>query len=177
VDPHALTPLAFAALLIWVMYRRVRRSFGPQPVRRRALMFRAGLFTVLAALILIFSPHSPELMGTVLGGILAGLLLGYVGLRHTRFETTDKGRVYIPHTYIGLFVTSLLIIRLAIRYVPIYMNSQPYPASDDPWAAYQRNPLTLAVFGLVVGYYVFYNIGILRRSADPALATTQAPPA
>ena len=176
MDPHALTPLAFAALLIWVMYRRVRRSFGPQPVRRRALMFRAGLFTVLAALILTFAPHSPKLIGSILGGIVAGLLLGYLGLRHTRFETTDKGRVYIPHTYIGLFVMSLLIIRLAVRYVPIYMNSQPNPTPGNPWAAYQQNPLTLAVFGLVVGYYVFYNIGILRRTADPALTTTQAPP-
>jgi hypothetical protein len=177
VDLHALTPLAFAALLIWVMYRRVSRSFGPQLVRRGALMFRAGLFTVLAALILLFAPHSPKLMGSIVGGIAAGLLLGYLGLRHTRFETTDKGRVYIPHTYIGLFVTSLLIIRLAIRYVPIYLNPQQAQTPQNPWAAYQQNTLTLAVFGLVVGYYVFYNIGVLRKSADPLPATTQTPAA
>jgi hypothetical protein len=159
------------------MYRRVRRSFGPQLVRRGALMFRAGLFTVFAALILIFAPHSPNLMGFVLGGIAAGLLLGYLGLRHTRFETTDKGRVYIPHSYIGLFVTSLLIIRLAIRYVPIYMSPQQARIPQNPWAAYQQNPWTLAVFGLVVGYYVFYNIGVLRKSAEHALAPTQTPAA
>jgi hypothetical protein len=45
----------------------------------------------------------------------------------------------------------------------------------NPWAAYQHNPLTLAIFGLVVGYYVYYNIGILRRSRElgtPVIGTS-----
>jgi membrane protein CcdC involved in cytochrome C biogenesis len=177
VDPHLLTPLILAAVVILAMYRRVRRSFGPQPVRRGALMFRAGLFVVLASLLLIFVPRTPPLLGSVTGGIAAGLLLGYFGLRHTRFETTDKGQVYIPHTYIGLFVVSLLIIRVAIRYAPMYLSSQPYVVSQqNPWAAYQRNPLTLVVLGLVIGYYVFYNIGILRKTASLALPTTETTP-
>jgi hypothetical protein len=177
VDSQLLTALIAAAVLILVMYRRVRRSFGPQPVRRGALTFRAGLFIVLASLILIFAPRTPALLGSVVGGIAAGVVLGYFGLRHTRFETTDKGRVYIPHTYIGLFVTSLLIIRLAVRYAPAYFGSQPYAGpAQNPWAAYQRNPLTLAVFGLVVGYYVFYNIGILRKTASLAPPPTETSP-
>jgi hypothetical protein len=176
VDQHLLTPLTLAAVVIFMMYRRVRRSFGPQRVRRGALMVRAGLFVVLASTLLIFVPRTLPLLGSVTGGIAAGLLLGYLGLRHTRFETTDKGQVYIPHTYIGLFVTSLLIIRVAIRYAPMYLSSQPFVSPQNPWAAYQRNPLTLAVFGLVIGYYVFYNVGILRKTASLVLPTTESSP-
>jgi hypothetical protein len=57
----------------------------------------------------------------------------------------------------------------------LYATSQNYAAQQNPLAAYQRNPLTLAAFGLVVGYYVFYNLGVLSKSRGPALATTGAP--
>jgi hypothetical protein len=33
------------------------------------------------------------------------------------------------------------------------------------------------MFGLVVGYYVFYNIGVLRKSRDAAPATVGTPAA
>jgi len=177
VDPQLLTPLTVAAVVILIMYRRVRRNFGPQPVRRGALTFRAGLLALVGLLILISAPHNLTMQASIIGGIAAGLVLGYVGLRHTRFETTDKGQVYIPHTYIGLFVTSLLIIRIAARYVPMYLSSQPVVVpQQNPWAAYQRNPLTLAILGLVIGYYVFYNIGILRRTSGPVVPSTETSP-
>jgi membrane protein CcdC involved in cytochrome C biogenesis len=164
-------------LVIWAMYRRVRRSFGAQPIRPASLTVRACIFIVLGVLILVFVPKTPALLGAIVGGMVAGVVLGYFGLRHTRFEVTQKGRVYIPHTYIGLFVTSLLIIRLAMRFLSMNGQSQQDIAQHDPWAAYQHNPLTLAIFGLVVGYYVFYNLGILRRSRElePQAIETSAP--
>lgn len=176
MDPHLLTPLLVAALVIFGMYRRVRRSFGAQRLRSGALMFRACFFVAVAALILISVPRTPALLGSSIGGIGAGVVLGYFGLRHTRFETTERGKVYIPHTYIGLFVTSLLIIRLAMRYMSTTMDPQQYAQSPNPWTEYQRSPLTLAMFGLVVGYYVFYNIGVLRRSREPMPSTGEISP-
>jgi cytochrome b561 len=114
----------------------------------------------------VFAPHA--VAGALGGGTLLGLGLGYFGLRHTRFETTDKGPVYIPHTYIGLFVTSLLVIRLVMRYFTVStQQGLDATAGRDPWAAYQHNPLTIAILGLVIGYYVFYNLGVLRRSRTP----------
>lgn len=172
MEPQSITPLIVAALVIWGLYRRVRRSFGPQILRPRALMFRAYLFIVIGTLILIFIPHTPTLVGAIACGILAGLTLGYFGLRHTRFETTERGKVYIPHTYIGLFVTSLFVARLAMRYMSMTSHPQLYGQPQNPWTAYQNNPLTLASFGLVVGYYVFYNFGVLRRSREPVSSTS-----
>ena len=34
----------------------------------------------------------------------------------------------------------------------------------DPFAAFQRSPLTLAIFALLIGYYVTYYIAVLLRT-------------
>jgi hypothetical protein len=34
----------------------------------------------------------------------------------------------------------------------------------NPLAVYEHSPLTLTIIGLPIGYYVRYNLGILRRS-------------
>jgi hypothetical protein len=174
MDPKQLTPLLIAALVIFALYRRVRRSFGRQPLRRGRLMFRAGLLLLVATVLAVHVPYA--VAGALAGGVLLGVVLGFFGLRHTRFETTATGPVYIPHTYIGLFVTSLLIVRLLMRYFTLQTQIAG-AAARDPWVAYQHNPVTLAILGLVIGYYVFYNVGLLlhTRAADqPSVAGASA---
>jgi hypothetical protein len=41
-------------------------------------------------------------------------------------------------------------------------------ANANPFAAYQKSPLTLAIFGIVIGYYIAYYAGVLMSSAKPA---------
>jgi hypothetical protein len=164
VEPQNLTPFVVGALFIFAMYRRVRRNFGPQPVRERALMVRAGLLAVIGSISLYFSARDASLLMALAGGLAAGVVLGTIGLRHTQFQISDKGRFYTPHTYIGLFVTSLFLFRIIARYVSIHANSVAGAGTpQDPLTAY-RNPLTLAVLGVLVGYYVYFNIGVFRRS-------------
>ena len=164
MEPQNLTPFIIGALIIFAIYRRVRRNFGPQPVRQRALMIRAALLAVIGAISLFFCARDLSLLTAIAGGVAAGVLLGTVGLRHTQFQIRDEGRFYIPHTYIGLFVTSLFLFRIVARYVSFRSNSMAGAGMpQDPLTAY-RNPLTLAVLGVLVGYYVYYNIGVLIRS-------------
>jgi hypothetical protein len=52
-------------------------------------------------------------------------------------------------------------------------------ADQNPFAAFQRSPLTLAIFGVLVGYYVFYYAGVLRASRNlpaPAPAVSSETP-
>ncbi|HEX4376872.1 MAG TPA: hypothetical protein VHZ99_06965 [Steroidobacteraceae bacterium] len=164
MDPKALTPILVSALVIFALYRRVRRSFGRQPLRPGRLMFRVGLISLLLIVAAVMTLHVPIAMTCALaGGALMGLALGFVGLRHTRFETTPTGPVYIPHTYIGLFVTSLLILRVMMRVFVLQAQPVADRAARDPWATYQHNPATLGILGLVIGYYLVYNIGLLMR--------------
>lgn len=44
----------------------------------------------------------------------------------------------------------------------------PLQRGGDPLALYRHNPLTLAVVGLLIGYYVHYNLGVLSRTRSIA---------
>jgi hypothetical protein len=178
MDPNLLTPVLVGALIAFAIFRRLRRSFGRQPVRKGRLIPRLVIFLVIGALFLFFSAFDPKLLGAYGSGIAAGLVLGYFGLRHTTFETTEQGRFYTPHTYVGVLVTAVFLGRIAFRYLSVSMNPQAMQTvPGNPFVAYQRNPLSLAVFGILVGYYVYFNIGVLRKSSDPARATSIESPA
>ncbi len=106
MDLRQVTPYLIAALVVWSIYRRMRRSFGRQRVRDGFLWLRIGILTLLAALIGTQVARDVDLLGILLAGIAGGVVLGYFGLKHTKFEVTPEGRFYTPHTYIGLAVTA-----------------------------------------------------------------------
>lgn len=165
MDPRQVTPYLIVALVVWSVYRRMRRSFGRQRVRDRLMWLRVGILTLAAAFIAVAIAHDVDVLGILLAGIACGAVLGYVGLRHTKFEVTPEGRFYTPHTYIGLVVTALFLGRLLYRFLGVYNGLAPPAASGQNLAAiYQHSPFTVAVIGAVVGYYVFYYLGVLQRT-------------
>ena len=160
MDPR-ITPYLIAAVLVWAIYRRLRRSFGRQRVRAGLMWLRIGILTALAAAIAIVTAHDVRVLAALAAGIAGGVALGYVGLRYTRFEVQSDGRFYTPHTYIGVAVSALFFARLLYRFLTVYDGGLP---NRGLAAAYQGSPLTLAVFGALVGYYVFYYLGVLQRT-------------
>jgi cytochrome bd-type quinol oxidase subunit 2 len=184
MDPKLLTPWLLTAFVIFIVYRRVRRNFGRQRVSEVRLKLRAVVLAVIGALILIGSVSHPLMLGALAGGVVAGIGLAMVGLHHTQFEATTEGRFYIPHTYTGLLVTGLFLGRICYRFILVYQQAQAGVAQDqDPFAYLQHSPVTTLVFGLLIGYYIFFNVGILRRSqqlvvppAAPAAPATAPTP-
>lgn len=179
MDPKLVMPVLFGALIAFGVYRRVRRNIGRQPLSPARLTSRIALFSIIGGMILLMSFRDMNLFGAMLAGIAAGAGLGWFGLKHTQFEATAQGQFYTPHTYIGAFVSALFLGRIAYRFIVLYSTSHALAAADqNPFAAYQKSPLTLAIFGILVGYYVFYYAGVLRRSrglqAPPGDSTLQA---
>ncbi len=171
MDLRLLTPVLLGAVLLWAVYRRVRRNFGRQAVNGARLQWRVALLAVISALILFGSARSPALLGALVAGVAAGAALGLVGLRHTQFEATPQGRFYTPHTYLGVAVTALFLGRLLYRVLALYLDTQTaLQPNQDPLAAYQKSPLTLAIFGVLIGYYLVFNVGVLRKSRDLLVA-------
>jgi hypothetical protein len=169
MDPRLVTPYLVAALVVWAVYRRMRRSFGRQRVREGRMWARIGVLMLLGALIGVQVARDLDVLAALLAGIVCGAALGYVGLRYTKFETTPDGRFYTPHAYIGLAVTALLVGRLLYRFLGMYDGAMPGMAAGQDLAAYYRhNPFTLAVLGTVVGYYVLYYVGVLQRTRPSA---------
>lgn len=176
MDPKLVTPILFAALLAWGIYRRMRRTFGRQTVNAGRMWARVGILTLVGALVMVGAARNLSALEGMLGGIVCGCALGYLGLKHTQFEITPEGSFYTPHTYIGLVVTVLFLGRLGYRFFTLYSPGMaPAPPGGNPMAAGFANgygsPLTVAIFGVLVGYYVLFNLGVLQKTKLLALQT------
>lgn len=175
MDPRLVLPYVIAALIVWRVYRRMRRSFGRQRVRDGYMWFRVGILSVVTVLLGATIARDLTVLSGLLAGIVCGAVLGYVGLRHTKFEVTPEGRFYTPHTYIGLAVSALFLGRLLYRFLEMYNGEMPTRAAGQGLAtAYQHSPFTMAVFGVLVGYYVLYYLGVLQRTRPQASPAQEA---
>jgi hypothetical protein len=169
MDPRLVTPYLVTAIVVWAVYRRMRRSFGRQRVQEKRMWLRIGILTLVTALIIATIARNVDVLGALAAGIVCGVALAYVGLRYTKFEITPQGRFYTPHAYIGLVVTALFLGRLLYRFLGIYNGvTPPADAGQSLAATYQHSPFLLAVFGALVGYYVPYYLGVLQRTKPPA---------
>lgn len=162
----AMTYALFAPLVLFAIYRRVRRNFGRQPLRSARLAVRVAIFAVVAVLLLV-----PGVMGLHLGlgsvaGLLGGVLLGLYGLHLTKVDDVPEGRFYTPNRYLGVALTALLVGRLVYRFFIITpMIGGAAVAAQDPatMLAVHRSALTLAIAGLLVGYYLAFYGALLWR--------------
>ena len=161
--PNLLMPALVSPLVAFMVWRRVRRQFGRQPVRRGAMIARVAILAVVAGLLSLAGLRDPRLLEGLAGGLLGGMALGLLGLRLTRFERGADGRdLYLPNPWIGATVTAVLVGRLAWRFlalVPHAGTAGPMLAPTTPQLG--NSPLTLLVVGLMVGYYVSYYAGLL----------------
>ena len=165
---HYIVPVLVVLFILWRIYVRMRRSFGRQRVQPRRMTVRITLLALIGILVLGASPNLWAL-GAVLAGAACGALLGLLGLRHTQFQSTSEGRFYTPHTYIGLSVTALFLGRLVYDALLFSHDMQAFSAGPTALlAAEQSNPLTLALSGAVIAYYLTYYFGVLRRSRQAA---------
>ena len=179
-DPYVFAFMA--ALILFALYRRFRRLFGRQPFQPARIKVRIALLSLVALLLLVRSVHSSTLAAAGVAGFAAGAVLAYVGLKLTRFERTPGGVFYTPNGYIGAVLSALLLGRLVYRFQVIYPGLQAAQAGGgDPFAAFQRSPLTFATFAIVIGYYLAFGIGLLMRGDTLAelpvqSARTPSPP-
>ena len=179
MDQKLIVPILIGALVAFAIYRRVRRNIGRQALQPGRMQFRIVVLSIVAALIGFGATRDMSLLGALLAGVAGGAALGWFGLQHTKFEATAQGKFYTPHTYIGVAVSALLLGRIAYRFLAVYPSMQAAAQADqNPFAAYQKSPLTLAILGVVIGYYICYYIGVLQRSRNltPALAAAEDTP-
>lgn len=160
---HLTNYLFMLPLLGWIVWRRVSRSFGRQPIRRKQMIFRIGVFALVGAMLALSGLHRLALAEGLFGGVLLGAALGLLGLRLTRFERDPaRGDCYVPNPWIGALLTVLLLGRLAWRLMVLLPAMQHTGAGlPMPPPGYTSSPLTMLVIGLLVGYYIVYFSGLL----------------
>jgi hypothetical protein len=164
-----------AGLVLFVVYRRFRRSFGQQPLRPVPMRVRSVILLLVGCFLLPVALRSMAFAGALLAGVTAGILLALWGAARTRFVRIADKLYYVPHTYTGIAVSLLFLGRLAYRLIQTYgsmrANSGGSGATDAAFApaAMVRSPLTVGLFFVLMSYYVCYYSIVLWKSKRVAL--------
>jgi hypothetical protein len=162
LSPTILPLLILVPLLVWRMVARLRRLVGRQLLRPVRPWMTVTIFPLLLLMLGSVALAHPERLALMLLGVALGAALGVYGLRKTQFEPTPQGLFYTPSAHIGILVSMLFAVRIAWRIIELALTPVAAGAPDQ----FARSPLTLAVFGLLAGYYVSYAIGLLRWRAS-----------
>ncbi len=163
VSPRTIVFLVLAALIVWRLYWRMRRLLVRQRLSPARAWMSACLFPALLLVLAVRAWSHPPAIAALAAGAAIGAALGVYALRLTTFEQSAAGLFYRPSAHIGVALSLVFVIRIVYRFSRLYgMNAQGGlpPATAPP--ALATSPITLAVFGMLAGYYVAYAIGLLR---------------
>ena len=155
--------LAMTPLIAWRLYSRVRRMVGRQKSSAPRHWVTVCLFPLLILLLGgMAAMHEGALLtlAAMAAGLACGVGLALYGLKLTRFEATPEGFFYTPNAHIGIALSALFIGRILYRFVSLYLTG--FPVGGPPADGFVNSPLTLAIFGMLAGYYVAYAAGVLR---------------
>jgi hypothetical protein len=152
-------PLLIAALAVFMIYRRFRRSFGRQPVRPVRMVLRMGLLIVLGASLVPLALRSREFQLVQLVGAAVGISVGLWASHRTRYARDQEQLYYLPHTYTGVAIFLLVLGRLLYRLIEVYAGPQAFAAPTMV-----RSPATVGLLFVLIGYYVCYCGCVLWKS-------------
>ncbi len=153
-DYAPILPFIVAALAVLLIYRRLRRSIGRQPVRPLRMIVRMAVLAALGISLIPSAVRSGDFLLVEASGALAGTALAAWGARRTRYLKSGTQLYYVPHTYAGIAVTLLVLGRLVYR--TVQMNFAP--------ASMAQNPATVGLLFVLIGYYVCYYGCVLWKS-------------
>ena len=153
--------LAAAAFVAWRVYRRMKRNIGRQPLQPRRTIFRLAMISLaILALLVVLRPFPHALAGFA-GGVSVGAILGFIGVRLTKFETTEQGHFYTPDTRMGVGISLVLTGRIIYRFI-VPPDFTLIPGHHSP----KFSPLTFFLAGITLGYFFVYLTGLFIHTHD-----------
>jgi hypothetical protein len=153
----AIGLVVLVPLIAWRLYARFRRLVGRQRSSRVRPWITLTLFPALVLLLGYLARRDLLALALLAAALAAGAALGRYGLQKTRFEATPEGLFYTPHAPLGIALLTLFAGRIVYR---VFELSSLAPGA--PPAGFAVSPATLAIFGLLAGYYVAYAVGLVR---------------
>jgi hypothetical protein len=158
----AIGLMLLVPLVAWRMYARFRRLVGRQRLSRVRPWITLTVFPAIIALLTYAARPDVASLTALAAALAAGGALGRYGLAKTQFEATPSGLFYTPHAPLGIALSLLFAGRIVYRLLEL----SGLAAGAAPAAALGPSPLTLALFGLLAGYYIAYAAGLVwwRRS-------------
>jgi len=157
--PGTIAIAVLVPLIAWRIYARFRRMVGRQRLSRVRPWITIIVFPLLIAMLLWVTRFDFEREGWLVLGIAVGAALAVVAFRLTRFEDTPAGLFYTPNAPLGIALTVLMVGRIGYRMYEVWTLGPTMARNNTEFI---RSPLTLAIFGVLAGYYVAYAIGLVR---------------
>jgi disulfide bond formation protein DsbB len=157
------------ALILFSIYRRVRRTIGWQELNSKGMMFRVVLFLVIGLIFLVEGALHPVSLISDIVGVLLGIILAVYSAGMTRFEQREKRWYYRPNTWIGSIVTALFIIRFIFRFSGILTQGNLSSLQSGQQAGMQNfgstmgNSWTAGLMLIMFAYYVIYYMILIRK--------------
>ena len=155
--PIALMPLALVLRYRAGTARRQARGWVAT-LNLVALAISTSLFLLGAGLTSLWVPHA---LRYSLLGLLGGIALGIVGLWLSRWERAPQSLHYTPNRWLVLGVTLVVTARLLYGFWRGW-NTWRH-AGETSWLAAFGVAGSMAAGAVVLGYYLSYWMGVLRR--------------
>jgi uncharacterized membrane protein YiaA len=154
--------LILIPLLVWRIYMRLKMLFA----RQESVMWRHWSSAVFFPIVLASAASSmlanPPALSMLGGAVVIGGWLGVYGLKKTRYEITERGYFFTAPVRVGMIICMLFLARVLQIAVEFYTNRQ----SETPHIIHHdqvmQHPATVITFGLLVGYFAVYSIGLIR---------------
>ena len=163
-----LVPIFLAVALPFSLLQRYRSGIARRRVRgwvafvNLALLVLSGaIFLWVAALTNLWVPHA---FSYALLGLGAGGVLGLIGLVVTRWESSSGALHYTPNRALILLLTFAVALRLVYGLWRAWHAWGTHPA-ETSWLAAAGVANSMAVGAVVLGYYLVYFMGVIRRLA------------
>jgi hypothetical protein len=161
-----LLPLVLVVLMPLILVQRYRLGSARRMARpwlltlSLVLMALSAIFFLSgAALTAIWVPHA---FGGAAAGVAVGTGLGVLGLVLTRWEATPATLHYTPNRWLVLIVTFAVTARVLYGLWRSWSVARA-GVSGAPVVLAFGIPESLAVGGMVIGYYLMYALGLRRR--------------
>jgi hypothetical protein len=124
-----------------------------------AIVFSVVLFLGGAALTTFWATDA---FRYALAGLAGGMLLGMAGLALTRWEHAPRALHFTPNAWLVLFVTVVVAARLAYG---VWRTWLAWKTGLDHTSEVVASGVqgSFAAGGVVLGYYLAFWIGVLRR--------------
>ena len=161
-----LVVLALIVLIPISIVQRYRVGTSRQRARGWLTALNLGALTLSALLFLVSAAFTniwvPDALRYTVGGLLAGCLLGIVGLWLTQWEPSLGTLHYTPNRLLVLAITLLVAARVMYGFWRGW-ESWRAGVSGDSWFVAAGVAGSMAAGAIVIGYYLTYWFGVRRR--------------